>query len=351
MKTKQSAKIISLLLVLCMSFGIFGISTSASSAKSATSKAVSCYNAAYKKTVARDFFKLKYKSVSAYKYDYSQLKPLDKFLTMRDNESDESILRIKGISVGTDGEDNDVLSMNFFFRKGKSVSTGDMFSDFFSMSVLDNIKESEFSSDEDIIGKTGTVTTDKNGDKIVTFKFKIKAYDDPDYYELKESSATAKISKDGYFKKLTFKTTTNYNSESRFNNYYLKEERKTETYEFIYAKVRPTSISFNTKEITLKPDDFYQLEVTVKPDNATVKDIYWTSSDNYVAAVSGDNKIYAKDEGTTTLKAYTYDGNLVATCKVTVRSTNGKHSVATYVKAIEDIVNSIYQLFFDGELL
>ena len=78
------------------------------------------------------------------------------------------------------------------------------------------------------------------------------------------------------------------------------------------------SITLNKTELRLERLDRYTLTATVQPDNATNKEVKWsTSDDNIVTFFFGD--IMAKQAGTAIITATTVDGGLTATCKVTVK--------------------------------
>ena len=78
------------------------------------------------------------------------------------------------------------------------------------------------------------------------------------------------------------------------------------------------SITLNKTELRLERLDRYTLTATVQPDNATNKEVKWsTSDDNIVAFFFGD--IMAKQAGTAIITATTVDGGLTATCEVTVK--------------------------------
>ena len=340
MKTKHSVKIISLLLVLCMSFGIFGISTSASTAKSTTSEAVSCYNAALKKTATRDIVMVEHSAKSDYSYDYSSLKPLDKFLTKSDNKKADAIAEAN----------EDVY--NYIYRFGTCYSEEN---DDSSLTEVYGLKEIE--DIYPVSGKTGTVKTDKNGDKIITINYKtVKPVPDEDNdddvdilfcCDFLSLSLTAKVSKDGYFKKIVVDSVSSSDESSRLEHSYMMESHDVETYGFVYAKVHPTSISINKKAVTLKSYSSATVETTVKPDNANIREVYWTTSDAEVAEAN-DDPIYSYAEGTATLNAYTYDGDLVDTCEVTVKDTAVERAINKLMTAIENIRRTIYNIFFGG---
>lgn len=84
------------------------------------------------------------------------------------------------------------------------------------------------------------------------------------------------------------------------------------------------------------------LTATVAPDNATNKDVIWTSSDSAVATVDQNGVVTAVDRGTATITITTADGNYTATCTVTVSrysSGGGSSSSSTSLsdRAIDDI--------------
>lgn len=60
------------------------------------------------------------------------------------------------------------------------------------------------------------------------------------------------------------------------------------------------------------------LTATVLPENATNKEVIWTSSDNAVATVTAEGVVTAVGEGTADITATTKDGGKTATCTVTV---------------------------------
>ena len=60
-----------------------------------------------------------------------------------------------------------------------------------------------------------------------------------------------------------------------------------------------------------------QLIATVFPDNATDKNISWSSADESIAAVDQNGKVTAKGKGTTTITASSKEG-VQATCQITV---------------------------------
>lgn len=77
------------------------------------------------------------------------------------------------------------------------------------------------------------------------------------------------------------------------------------------------SVTLDKTELNLEEGASAQLIATVKPDEATNKNVTWMTSDDKVAKVV-DGKVTAVAEGTATITATTVDGGKTATCVVTV---------------------------------
>ena len=80
-----------------------------------------------------------------------------------------------------------------------------------------------------------------------------------------------------------------------------------------------SSVTLNKSSLTLQVGKTQILKVTVKPTNADIKDVIWTSSDTKVATVDSKGKVKAIGKGTATITATAADGSgKNAACKVTV---------------------------------
>ena len=84
----------------------------------------------------------------------------------------------------------------------------------------------------------------------------------------------------------------------------------------VIAKV--TSVSLDKTNIELTEGDVTTLTATIKPDNATNKNVTWSSSNSSIASVS-NGKVTALAPGSATITVTTEDGNKTATCLVTVK--------------------------------
>ena len=72
------------------------------------------------------------------------------------------------------------------------------------------------------------------------------------------------------------------------------------------------------QKLSMEACSFQKLPCTFNPENASIRDIIWASSDTNIAAVDKDGTVTAIAEGTTTITATTVDGGKTASCTVTV---------------------------------
>lgn len=96
--------------------------------------------------------------------------------------------------------------------------------------------------------------------------------------------------------------------------------------ESITVNKEPESITVNSVELspnamTITEGEEVTLTATVHPDNATNKNVAWSSSNTAVATVT-DGKVTALKTGNTTITVTTEDGAKTATCEVTVKAKN-----------------------------
>ena len=87
----------------------------------------------------------------------------------------------------------------------------------------------------------------------------------------------------------------------------------------VTPKIKVSSVTLNKRSLTMQVGKTQTLKVTVKPTNADIKDVIWTSSDTKVATVDSKGKVKAIGKGTATITATAADGSgKNAACKVTV---------------------------------
>ena len=82
--------------------------------------------------------------------------------------------------------------------------------------------------------------------------------------------------------------------------------------------IHVTNVSLSQTELSLTEGNTAQLTATVKPDNATNKNVTWNSDDTGVATVDATGKVTAVSAGTATITVTTVDQSKTATCEVTV---------------------------------
>lgn len=83
------------------------------------------------------------------------------------------------------------------------------------------------------------------------------------------------------------------------------------------AVIAVESVSLDKTELTIAEGENATLNATVLPENATNRNVVWTSDNEEVATVS-DGKITALKSGAATITVTTEDGGKTAECKVTV---------------------------------
>ena len=79
-----------------------------------------------------------------------------------------------------------------------------------------------------------------------------------------------------------------------------------------------TGISLNKTSMSLMIKESKKLEPTVTPDNASNKGVYYISSNENIATVDYAGRVTGISAGTATITAKTCDGNIAATCAITV---------------------------------
>ena len=108
----------------------------------------------------------------------------------------------------------------------------------------------------------------------------------------------------------------------------------------VYAKV--TGVKLNSTSSRMMSGEKVTLKAIITPDNATNKNVFW-SSDNETVAVVYNGEVTAKEEGTATIKVTTEDGQYSATCSVTVTNDITKYVYAEYYGGSMSIINDLIQ--------
>lgn len=113
--------------------------------------------------------------------------------------------------------------------------------------------------------------------------------------------------------------------------------------------IATTGVSLDKTSIELTEGDETILTATVTPDNATNKNVTWTSSDESIATVD-NGKVTAIKEGATTITATTEDGGKTAKCAVIVLYDNSDDTIEFVDKVMKDVCVNAFDTNGDGEL-
>ncbi|MBR3965573.1 MAG: Ig-like domain-containing protein [Clostridia bacterium] len=109
-------------------------------------------------------------------------------------------------------------------------------------------------------------------------------------------------------------------SQSGWYNFNVLFDDKSETCYLNVGSNPVTGVSLNKTTASMTEGESLTLTATVVPENATNKNVTWSSSDTNVATVSASGVVTAKSVGTATITVKTADGSKTATCVVTVKA-------------------------------
>lgn len=94
-----------------------------------------------------------------------------------------------------------------------------------------------------------------------------------------------------------------------------------------YVEVK--GVKLNEQTHTMSVGENFNLVATIMPENATNKDVIWTSSNEAIATISGTGIIKSLKAGTTTITVKTQDGGFTDTCTITVNAKQNGSSGGT----------------------
>ena len=111
------------------------------------------------------------------------------------------------------------------------------------------------------------------------------------------------------------------------------------------------SISINKENATIGINETLKLDVTITPDNATNKNIIWTSSDESVAIVDNKGNVTGIKAGSVMITATTSNGKR-ATVNIIVSTIKTKEEVDTNIEhgTNKDIVSTYFDVTEDSEV-
>lgn len=100
--------------------------------------------------------------------------------------------------------------------------------------------------------------------------------------------------------------------------------------------IKVTELKINTSKIELEEGTSFKLNAIVLPNEATNKEVKWTSSNEAVATVTSDGLVNAIGAGNADIIVESIDGNKSASCKVTVN----KKEISTRIE-IDDLSKEV----------
>lgn len=101
-----------------------------------------------------------------------------------------------------------------------------------------------------------------------------------------------------------------------------------------------STITLDEKEITMRRGEYWSLNATLSPNNASFKSVVWSSSNEKIATVDENGEVTALAKGTATITATSEDNDKVkATCSVSV--------LAPYTKSLKMSQTDVYMDTFE----
>lgn len=86
----------------------------------------------------------------------------------------------------------------------------------------------------------------------------------------------------------------------------------------VHVVTKVTGVTLDRTEAAVDRGSSIQLHAEVLPEDATVRDVIWSSSDSGIASVDSEGNVTGKKAGTAVITATTKDGGFTASCTVTV---------------------------------
>lgn len=106
-----------------------------------------------------------------------------------------------------------------------------------------------------------------------------------------------------------------------------------------------TGVTLDRTSLEMKEGEVFSLNATVEPQNATNKNVKWSSSDETIAYVQ-NGIVTALKEGNVTITAETEDGNRTALCNISIQ----QEIIVFEDKNVERVCVSYFDINGDGKL-
>ncbi|MDR0420813.1 MAG: Ig-like domain-containing protein [Prevotellaceae bacterium] len=97
------------------------------------------------------------------------------------------------------------------------------------------------------------------------------------------------------------------------------------------ATISVTGITLTPTTISLSVNGTAQITANILPQNATDKNVNWSSDNTNIATIDANGNVTAKSVGTAIITATTVDGGKTATCTVTVIATNPTATITWFI--------------------
>lgn len=86
----------------------------------------------------------------------------------------------------------------------------------------------------------------------------------------------------------------------------------------VYVVTPVETVRISQTSLSIKKGESHTLSAEIKPDDATIKNIFWMSSDRNTVIVDSTGLVKALKKGTATVSAVSEQGLIVAKCEITV---------------------------------
>ncbi len=137
------------------------------------------------------------------------------------------------------------------------------------------------------------------------------------------------------------KTVTGLKEGNTTVNCSIKELNLEKTVNVKVNNIKVQKITFKDKNISLIEGEDYQLEYVIEPFNATIKSVYFTSTDNNIISITGNGFIKTNAPGDVVITVHA-DNNQTDMCSITIKR---KHIILEKI----ELENS-YTINVDDEL-
>ncbi len=324
---KKICKLLSALLVVLMMFSVFSMMAGAIGTSSTKEEMLNYYENCLTTTAKKGLIKVDNTWKVKVTADYSGLSASDAKETKEFNEE----------LFGTDWQVEETTSY-YYGTSDKSKYVDGQPDTVWMFSIKRRIKEFGFKF------KSASLKKADNGDITITFKLSEKWEDGTN-----DITITTKTSKGGLLKSFVMKQESKFKDTSFAGVKYPMTESTSDTYKVTYKKVAVESISLSETAVTLGYGETCDISVVVKPSEATYKDFYCIvpgedTGDMVVGYDINDDgtiTLTGLKGGTTTLEVYTFDGEKVAECEVTV-NVSFFQSIINFFRSIIDFFANLF---------